>query len=123
LDLKATVSDQAPSAHFSAVERSESDLRMVSMFLWEQGRFPRFLKLIAARDKGKYSTYFEAAMDLPMDRILPLWQSYLEKVEVQRQKIYTLPASTILSNEQEFRNFVEAHNISVEQSKPPVAAP
>src|SRR5258708_15159923 len=51
LDLMAIISDRDPSGSLRTVGRSESQLRMVSVFLWEQGRFRRFLRLIAARDK------------------------------------------------------------------------
>ena len=88
---------------------------MVSVFLWEQGRFRRFLKLIAANDKGGYPSYFEAAMELPLEKIMPLWQDYLLDVERQRAAILTLPTSTVSDTEREFRSFAKLHGISTEQ--------
>jgi hypothetical protein len=88
---------------------------MASVFLWQQGRFKRFLNLIAAHDKAGYPTYFEAAMEMPVEKILPLWQDYLNGVATQRTKILHLPASSIFDNETTFENFVKMNDISLEQ--------
>src|SRR6185437_3706991 len=77
LDLKQVIAEPKDVAASSAVERTESSWRMVSVFLWKQGRFNRFLNLIAKHDKAGYPTYFEAAMEMPLEKILPLWQDYL----------------------------------------------
>jgi hypothetical protein len=108
LDLTGIISDQNP-------ERDESKLRMVSLFLWERGRFRRFLKLIAANDKRGYASYFEAAMELPLERIIPLWQNYLLDVERRRASILSLPLSTVFDSEEAFQSFAMLHSISTEQ--------
>jgi len=108
LNLPEILSDQNP-------ERDESELRMVSLFLWEQGRFKRFLKFIADDDKRGYSSYFEAAMDLPLERMIPLWQKYLLDVERRRDAILALPLSAIFHNEEAFQSFAKLHSISTEQ--------
>jgi hypothetical protein len=117
LDLREILSDPESSTHFSAVERNESNLRMASMFLWEQGRFKRFLKLIATHDKAGYSSYFEAAMQMPLEQTLPLWQNYLKEVAGQRTKILSLPPSTICDDEPTFQLFAKAHDIPLDQPK------
>lgn len=83
----------------------ESDLRMVSMFLWEQGKFKRFLELIQRKDKAGFDSYFEAAMGAPVQQVLPLWQDYLNRVQVQRQQIMQLPASFVSRDEQDYDSF------------------
>ena len=108
LNLTEIISDQNQ-------EPDESKLRMVSLFLWEQGRFRRFLKLIAANDKRGYASYFEAAMDMPLERIIPLWQNYLLDVERRRAAILSLPLSTVFDNEEAFQAFAKLHNMSTEQ--------
>jgi hypothetical protein len=108
LDLTGIISDQNP-------ERDESKLRMVPLFLWERGRFRRFLKLIAANDKRGYASYFEAAMELPLERIIPLWQNYLLDVERRRASILSLPLSTVFDSEEAFQSFAMLHSISTEQ--------
>jgi hypothetical protein len=108
LSLPEIISDQNP-------ERDESKLRMVSVFLWQQGRFRRFLKLIAANDKHGYPSYFEAAMELPLEGIIPLWQNYLLDVERRRSEILYLPSSAVFDSEEAFQSFAKVHSISTEQ--------
>ena len=108
LNLEQIISDRSPSA-------DESKLRMVSLFLWEQGKFRRFLKMIAANDKRGYPSYFEGAMEMPLERVIPLWQNYLHDVERRRTAILSLPVSTVFNSEAEFRRFTEIHGISQEQ--------
>ncbi len=99
----------------SGQESNESKLRMVSLFLWEQGRFRRFLKLIAANDKQGYASYFEGAMEMPLEKILPLWQQYLRDVAQQRARILSLPLSTVFDSEATFQSFAKLHGISTKQ--------
>jgi hypothetical protein len=73
--------------------------------------------LVAAHDKAGYPTYFEAAMQMPVEKILPLWQDYLNDVAAQRTKIIWLPPSQILGNEALFQNFIQSNYISLEQPK------
>ena len=107
LDLKTAIADPKETAASSAVERSESSWRMVSVFLWQQGRFKRFLNLIAAHDKTGYPTYFEAPMEMPIEKKIPLWQDYLNDVAAQRPKILLLPVSSILEDQAGFENNVK----------------
>jgi len=108
LSLPEIISDQVP-------EGDESKLRMVSLFLWQHGRFKRFLHLIAANEKDGYSSYFEAAMELPVEKILPLWQDYLLDVERRRSEILSLPSSAVFDNEVAFDTFAKVHGISTDQ--------
>jgi len=115
LDLKEVIADPKETGASSAVERSESSWRMASVFLWQQGQFKRFLSLIAARDRAGYPTYFEAAMDMRMEKILPLWQDYLNDVAAHRAHVLQLPTSKILDDHAAFEGFVSANGISLEQ--------
>lgn len=117
LDLTQVIADPEHTSAFSAVERQESSWRMVSVFLWQQGRFKRFLRLIQARDKAGYPTYFEGSMGMPIEKIVPLWKEYLARVESQRSEILSLPPSTILSDEPTFQRFVDATTILLPQQK------
>jgi hypothetical protein len=111
LDLKRIVSENGRP------EQSESKLRMAAMFLWEQGKLRRFLRLVAANNRLGYATYFEAAMGMSMGKITPIWQSYLENIERNRAEMLSLPPSTVLRNEAEFQAFVKTHSISLKQIK------
>jgi hypothetical protein len=106
-----------PTTQFGYVEKEESTWRMGAVFLWEQGRFRRFLNLIAAHDLAGYATYFEAAMEMPVEKILPIWQTYLNDVSARRAKILLLPVSQILTNEAAFQTFARTNDISLEQPK------
>jgi hypothetical protein len=61
-------------------EERESEQRLVSIFLWEQGKFKQFLDLVKRREKNSYDSYFEAAMGMPIGRVIPLWQDYLARI-------------------------------------------
>jgi len=100
------------SATDSPGKYNESDRRMVSMFLWKEKRFKRFLQLIKQKDMQGYGTYFEAAMEMPMDKIVPSWERYLVDVSDSRGTIATLPASTILPDKGLFNEFAEKNQIS-----------
>ncbi len=106
LDLKEIVSTMETPGKYR-----ESDRRLVSVFLWEQGKFKQFLQLIKNREKNGYDSYFEAAMGMPIDRIVPLWQGYLNKIAVQRREIMRLPPSIILPDEPAFQKFAEFYEI------------
>jgi hypothetical protein len=115
LDLKQVIADPQATEASSTVERSESSWRMVSVFLWQQGRFKRFLSLIAAHDKAGYPTYFEAAMEMPVEKILPLWQDYLNDAVAHRARNLSFPPSQVLGDRAAFQNFVRVNALSLEQ--------
>jgi hypothetical protein len=89
----------------------ESDLRMVSMFLWQQGKFKRFLELIQKNDKAGFGSYFEGAMGARVQQVLPLWQKYLDDVQARRNQILQLPASFICPDEQTYAAFTNRFRI------------
>ena len=96
---------------------AESDLRMVSVFLWEQGKFKRFLELIQKGQKDGFNSYFEAAMEMPLERIEPLWRTYLNDVSVREREIMRLPSSTVLKDELTFQRFARVYGVSVGPSE------
>lgn len=108
LDLKAILATTDYKTQYH-----QSDLRMVSMFLWEQGKFKRFIQLIEKGEKNGYQSYFEAAMEMPVERVLPLWQSCLRAVAADERQIMRLPPSTILDDERAFRTFKVLHELKV----------
>lgn len=100
LDLKAILTTTETPGPYN-----ESDRRMVSMFLWEQGKFKRFLQFLRTGDRHGYGSYFEAAMGIPVEKVVPLWQDYLNRVANQKPQIMRLPQSTIFQNESAFHHF------------------
>ncbi len=117
LDLKEIISEHPPRGGSGAAPRNESEVRMVSVFLWQRGKFRRFLRLISEKDKHGYPSYFEAAMEMPLERIIPLWQIYLQDVARRRTSILSLPSSTVFDSEGEFQRFAKLHNMSTQQTK------
>jgi hypothetical protein len=111
LELKQIVSENG------ITEPDESKLRLAVIFLWEQGKFKRFLRLIATNNSLGYPTFLEAAMGMPMEKITPIWQSYLQGIERNRTEVLSLPISAVLRNKAEFQDFVKTHNISLKQTK------
>jgi hypothetical protein len=109
LDLPAIVSDDPRRA------RDQSQLRIVCMFLWERGEFRRFLRLLAAKDRRGYPSYLEAAMEMPMTRIIPLWKSYLQEVARHRTEILSLPVSTVFDSKRAFEGFAKSHGLPTRQ--------
>jgi hypothetical protein len=91
----------------------ESEQRLVSIFLWEQGKFKQFLDLVRKREKNGYDSYFEAAMEMPIARVIPLWQDYLARIVARRSEILRLPVSATLPNEEAFHKFAASYGISV----------
>jgi hypothetical protein len=103
---------QAILATTRAGER-ESEQRLVSIFLWEQGKFKQFLDLVRKREKNGYDSYLEAAMEMPIARVIPLWQDYLARIVARRSEILRLPVSATLPNEEAFHKFAASYGISV----------
>ncbi len=97
----------------------QSDLRIVSMFLWDHGKFKKFLKLIAAGEKNGYQTFFEAAFDKKLKDIIPLWEKYLKDVYSKRDNIKKIPPSTILRNRLEFERFMTFFGLDFKQDNTP----
>lgn len=91
----------------------ESEQRLVSIFLWERGKFKRFLDFVKAREKNGYDSYFEAAMEMPMGRVIPIWQNYLNRIAARRSEILRLPLSALLPDEEAFHKFTASYGISV----------
>jgi hypothetical protein len=91
----------------------ESEQRLVSIFLWEQGKFKQLLDLVRKREKNGYDSYFEAAMGMQIGRVIPLWQDYLARIVARRSEILRLPVSATLPNEDAFHKFAASYGISV----------
>jgi hypothetical protein len=94
-------------------EEWESEQRLVSIFLWEQGKFKQFLDFVKRREKNGYDSYFEAAMEMPIGRVSPLWQDYLTRIVARRAEILRLPLSAALPDEVAFHRFAASYGISV----------
>jgi len=82
----------------------QSERRLVTVFLWQQCRLERFLGLIAARDLAGRTSYLEAAMERPLEEIVPLWQSYLADVAAHRADAMRVPPSAVYQDRAGFES-------------------
>ena len=107
LDLRQILNYKDTQGRFRECEQ-----RMVSMFLWKQGKFKRMLSLI---EKGVpppgYTTWFEAAMEMDVEKATPLWQAYLNEVATQVPQIMKLPVSTVLPDEAAYSAFAARYGL------------
>lgn len=117
IDLEKLVNAPPPPDGYN-----QSELRLVSVFLWQQGKLPRFLQLVAARSHAGFPTYFEATMELPMKDIVPLWKSYLNDLVYRRAELLRLPASEVFATRDTFVGFIREHGLTVEADSTPRAA-
>jgi hypothetical protein len=83
----------------------QSEQRLVSVFLYQRGKWKSFLDLIRRGDKKRYGTYVEAAFDKTLHELEREWQTYVEQVHAKREQIYRLPASTYFESKQRFLEF------------------
>lgn len=85
--------------------QDQSELRLVSVFLYHRGKLRAFLDLIRDRDRKGYANYVEAAFGRRLSDLEPEWQKYLANVYARRQQIYNLPLSSYFESKQEFLHF------------------
>lgn len=113
LELRQIFRYEDPMGRFSGSEQ-----RMVSTFLWRQGKFKTMLKLI---EKGiapeGYQTWFDAAMGMQLDEVTPLWKTYLTEVMADRGN-FSLPNSLVLPDEAAYRQFASLHKLDRRQEQP-----
>jgi hypothetical protein len=113
LELNRIVADRRPVTNFNNSER-----RLLTVFLWRHGKFERFMRLIAGRNRDGYASYFEAAMGMPLKDIAPLWQKYLSGIVEHRTDIMRVPASVVLPNHAAFEKAVAELKLRPAQPAP-----
>lgn len=102
LDLPRILAGDAHDARLGQSER-----RLVTVFLWQQCRLERFLRLIAARDLAGHRTYLEAAMERPLEEIVPLWKAYLAEVAAHRPDAMRVPPSAVFQDRGAFQRTLD----------------
>ena len=91
---------------------SESDLRLVTVFLWEQGKLKDFIRLIQANDKKGQNTFLEAALGTTIAEIRPQWEQYTKRIYNQRAVISQLPPSLILPDRKTYEQFAAYYHLT-----------
>lgn len=110
LDLRAIVQRKANDYG----RNMNSDLRMVSVFLWRNGKLGRFLDLVRRGDRAGYDSYLEAAFERPLIDIEPAWRSYLRETKANRAEIYRVPLSTVFKDKAEYEAYVTRQRLEVQ---------
>lgn len=88
-----------------------SEKRLLSVFLYQQGKLRAYLDLIQSGNKKGYRTYEEAVFDKPMYQLEVIWEAYLKEISANKQAILRIPNSVIFSSESEMRQFMEQHSL------------
>ena len=110
LDLKAILQRKANDYGASG----NSDLRMVSVFLWRNGKFHRYLESLRRSDKGNHDTYLEVAFGRPLKEIEPMWRRYRRDAKANRAEIYRIPASTVFKDKAAYESFIKERRLEVQ---------
>lgn len=88
-----------------------SEKRLLSVFLYQQGKLKTFLDLVGRREKNGFRTYVEAAFNKPMFQIEGEWQAYLKGIYAERERILKLPPSVYFQTAQAFAAFESEHGM------------
>jgi len=103
-----SLGDRLPRLKLSDValrSQDQSELRLVSVFLYQRGNLRVFLDLIRNGDRRGYDSYLEAALGRKLSDLEPEWQKYLASVYERRSQIYNLPLSSYFASKLEFSQF------------------
>lgn len=90
---------------------STSEKRLISMFLFEQGKWKEFLSRIKQNNRQQFRTFVEAAMGKRFDDLEVLWRDYLDKVASQRESISQIPNSALFRTEREMREYMSRYGL------------
>lgn len=82
-----------------------SEKRLLTVFLYQRGKFKHFIEMIQADDKKGFRTFLEATFEKPLLQIQDDWEIYLKEVEANRAQIMKLPASRIFDTPAEYQEF------------------
>lgn len=90
-----------------------SDCRLVSLFLWRQGKLKDYLDLVRLGDRRGRDTYLEATLGVSLKEIEPAWRKYLQDTRHIRPFIYTIPPSAVFPNRADFDSFVRQNLLNL----------
>ena len=103
LDLRQIVT---MSDHYGTSEK-----RLVSVFLYSQGRLKVFIDLVRHDKKNGYGTFLEAAFGRTFSEIQPLWKEYIRGILTNRNAILQIPGTKVLENRDAFTKFMQDHDL------------
>ena len=113
LDLARILSDRRPVTNFNNSER-----RLVTVFLWQQGKLEKFMRLISARDRAGYSSYFEAVMGRPLKEITPLGKVIWTKSPLIAARLCVCPQASFFPIEEPTKRPLRRANRGFSNARP-----
>ncbi len=93
INLRFTLAQRQMRYH-----NAQSEVRMLVIFLWEQGRFHEFLRRVRADERGGFDTHFEAALGRDLDAVESDWRRWLQRVHERRTMLSRQPPARIIVN-------------------------
>lgn len=97
-----------------------SEKRLVSVFLYRQGKFKTFLDLVRSNRKNGYGTFVEAAFGRKFEDLQPLWSAYLRDILANRDANLQIPATEVLPTKDAFTKFMRDHRLKDDPNLAPV---
>jgi hypothetical protein len=88
-----------------------SEKRLVSVFLYKNGKLIKFIDAVKTNNKNGYKTFFEAAFEKNMQDITPLWKTYLKEIIRDREKILKIPMSRVFDSKESFESFMKTNDL------------
>lgn len=96
--------------------QNENANRLIAMFVQHHNKLVPYLRMAKEGRRGRYMTVLEAVFDLPIEKLEPLWQQYLEEVAKRRTLIEKTPISRFFSSKEEYNRFLQENADVLEAS-------
>lgn len=85
---------------------SQSEQRLVAVFLYKLGYWKRFLDISRTGNKGMYKTCLEAACSKSIESLEPLWQKYISDIVAREKDINKIPGSRFYPSKAAYDEFM-----------------
>jgi hypothetical protein len=79
-------------------DTNQHEKRLLAVFMYEQNKWEKYFDLVRNNSKDGYDTFFEAAFEMPLNKITPLWKEYLNLVEKNKDIIFQIPPSQMFKS-------------------------
>ncbi len=87
----------------------ESDKRVLSTFLFSEGKLAEYFKVAKSNDHRGYKTLVEAAFQKPTPQIEPRFKAYVAELSANKSRLLLLPNSAYFSCKADFDKFFHEH--------------
>ena len=84
------------------LHRSQSETRLLMVFLYKKDLLHKYLDAVLHQDKIGYGTYLEAAFSMDLSDIEPEWADYLEEIQQNKELILETPPSRLFKTREAF---------------------